>query len=216
MPTYLDVQNWARKELFDFFRGNELPFFNVCTKVEVTALLTALRRKPEISVTLAYHYFVMRAVNEVEQFHYRLRGENVIIHEAIHGGTTVLLPNETFNFAHFDYTPSFSAFYPAAKASVEAVRSGSLPLDPRQEDDRIHCTTLPWFSFTSFAHARKLRPNDSIPKFAFGKFDREETGRVWLPISVEVHHALMDGLHVGRFLSALQDALDQPEKVIEG
>ncbi|MEZ4454743.1 MAG: CatA-like O-acetyltransferase [Nannocystaceae bacterium] len=28
-----------------------------------------------------------------------------------------------------------------------------------------------------------------------------------LPISVEVHHAVMDGLHVGRYLEALQAGL---------
>ena len=31
-----------------------------------------------------------------------------------------------------------------------------------------------------------------------------------MPISVEVHHALMDGLHVGRFFSQLEEALADP------
>jgi len=74
----------------------------------------------------------------------------------------------------------------------------------------IHFTTLPWVSFTSFAHARKHDPGDSVPKVAFGKFT-EEGGRVLLPISVEVHHALMDGLHVGRYLTRLEEALAEPE-----
>jgi len=36
-----------------------------------------------------------------------------------------------------------------------------------------------------------------------------------LPISVEVHHALMDGLHVGRYLSRLEEALAEPETFVK-
>ena len=36
------------------------------------------------------------------------------------------------------------------------------------------------------------------------------TKGLFLPISVEVHHALMDGLHVGRYLSRMEDMLNEP------
>jgi chloramphenicol O-acetyltransferase type A len=77
----------------------------------------------------------------------------------------------------------------------------------------IYFTTLPWFSFTSFAHARKRGRGDSVPRIAFGKFVKENE-RTLLPFSVEVHHALMDGLHVGRYVNRLQEALDNPEDFI--
>ena len=74
----------------------------------------------------------------------------------------------------------------------------------------IYFTTLPWLSFTSFAHARKRGREDSVPRIAFGKFVKEND-RTWMPFSVEVHHALMDGLHVGRYVNRLQEALANPE-----
>jgi chloramphenicol O-acetyltransferase type A len=72
---------------------------------------------------------------------------------------------------------------------------------------------LPWVSFTSFSHARNWRQQDSIPRIAFGKFI-EENDRILLPISVEVHHALVDGLHVGRFLMRLEELLSKPEAYV--
>ncbi len=63
---------------------------------------------------------------------------------------------------------------------------------------------------TSFSHARNWRREDSVPKIAFGKFIREND-RTLLPISVEVHHALVDGLHVGQYLNRLEDAFTKPE-----
>ena len=53
---------------------------------------------PDVSVMLAYHYFALRAANEIEPFRYRLRDGKVIIHDVIHGGTTVLLPVRRITF----------------------------------------------------------------------------------------------------------------------
>jgi chloramphenicol O-acetyltransferase type A len=36
-----------------------------------------------------------------------------------------------------------------------------------------------------------------------------------MPFSVEVHHALMDGLHVGRYLSQLESKLASPEEFVK-
>jgi chloramphenicol O-acetyltransferase type A len=49
-----------------------------------------------------------------------------------------------------------------------------------------------------------------VPKLAFGHI-QADGARLWLPFSVEVHHALMDGLHVGRYVQAFEAALQQPE-----
>lgn len=210
MSEYLDVTSWARRELFEFFRGYDNPYFNVCTRLDVTKLLTLLRARPGVSVSLTYHYFALRVANEVEPFRYRLRDGRVLVHDVIHGGTTVLLPDESFAFAYFSYEEDFGEFIDAAQRAVNLLRAGDDVFRPQAADDMIHFTTLPWVSFTSFAHARNWRTGDSVPKIAFGKFT-EEHGRVLLPISVEVHHALMDGLHVGRYLARLEEALAEPE-----
>ena len=132
-----------------------------------------------------------------------------------HGGTTILLPNESFGLAYFHYDPDFATFYEgASRAVAEALgRGGGLKLE-ETDDDRLHFTTIPWISFTSFSHARNWKREDSATKIAFGKF-AEEGGRTWLPISVEVHHALMDGLHVGRFLEQMQEALLNPDSYLQ-
>jgi len=213
MADYLDVTRWARRDLFQFFLHFDNPYFNICTSVDVTRLLELLRGRPDVSVTLAYHYFALRVANEIEPFRYRLREGKVLIHEVINGGTTVLLPNESFSFAYFDYQEDFENFISKAQRAVSEVQKGDQPFCPRPDDNAIHFTTLPWVSFTSFAHARNWGREDSVPKIAFGKFVKE-TDRIRLPISVEVHHALMDGLHVGRFLTRLEELLAKPENSV--
>ena len=213
MPTYLDVSTWPRRHLFEFFRTYENPYFNICAPVEVTNVIELLKTRPDVSASLAYHYFALRVANEIEPFKYRLRDDQVLIHDVIHGGTTVLLPNESFTFAYFDYQPEFDQFMRDAQASVNAVRTGTRAFAPLDGDDRIHFTVLPWVSFTSFAHARNKTRAVSVPKIAFGKFIRQR-GQTHLPVSVEVHHAMMDGLHVGRFFNRFEELVAAPEAYI--
>src|SRR5687767_4785213 len=213
MTKYLDLASWSRREVFEFYLGFDKPYFNICTRVDVTNLVALVHGRPGTSVSLAYHYFVLRVANEIEPFRYRLRNGKVLVHDVIHGGTTVLLPNETFAFAYFDYVEDFEEFMAEAGRSVSTARTGNQPFKSREGDDRIYFTTLPWISFTSFSHARNWRQEDSIPRIAFGKFT-EEHGRILLPISVEVHHALVDGLHVGRCVTRLEELLSEPEKYL--
>jgi chloramphenicol O-acetyltransferase type A len=210
MPTYLDLATWPRRELFEFYRNYDNPFFNVCMRLDVTSLVKELRKHKSVSVALTYHYIALKAANEIEQFRYRVRGDRVLVHDVINGGTTLMLPNETFTLVYFDYADTFAEFIGPAKRAVEEKKQDG-KFEPRHEDDaRIHCTTLPWLAFTSFSHARNWGREDSVPKISFGKFT-QENDRTLMPFSVEVHHALVDGLHVGRYVARIEEMLSQPE-----
>jgi len=210
MPTYLDLATWPRRELFEFYRDFDKPFFNICLRLDVSNLLKEVRNHPGVSVSLTYHYFALKAANEIESFRYRLRDGQVLVHDVIHGGTTLMLPNETFTLVYFDYAETFAEFIGPAQRALEEKKKDAA-FQPRNDDAaRIHCTTIPWISFTSFSHARKWRREDSVPKISFGKF-AQEGERTLMPFSVEVHHALVDGLHVGRYVTRMEEMLAQPE-----
>ena len=215
MPRYIDLATWPRRQLFEFYLPFEKPFFNVCLQLDVTKLLAELRKRGKTSVWLTYHYLALRAANEIEPFRYRLRQGKVLVHDVINGGTTFMLPNETFTLFYFDYNESYRKFMEDASRAVEETRNGDGAFNPRHDDDaRIHCTTLPWISFTSFSHARRWGREDSVPKISFGKFTTEND-RTLMPFSVEVHHSLMDGLHVGRYIARIEEMLAQPQAYLD-
>ena len=47
----------------------------------------------------------------------------------------------------------------------------------------------------------------SLPIFTMGKYF-ERDGRRMLPLSIQVHHAVCDGYHVGVFVDKLQDKIN--------
>src|SRR5215210_4766893 len=139
MSRYLDIETWNRRQQFDFFKDYHNPFFNICTNVDVTPLLSLTRSMENISFFIAYHFFSIKAANEVEPFRYRLRGERVLVHDRIHAGTTLLLADESFTFVYFDHTDDFEVFHARARATIERALAGAPGLDEREgQDDLIH------------------------------------------------------------------------------
>ncbi|MBV9928468.1 MAG: chloramphenicol acetyltransferase [Acidobacteria bacterium] len=213
MPVYLDTEAWSRRHLFRLFKDYDQPYFNVCADVDVTRLL-AFTRERRLSPFVAYHYLSTKTANEIESFRYRLRGGRVLVHERVHAGAIVLLPDDSFTFVYFDFTEDFGAFHEQARALIEGALREPPPLDARAgQDDLIYHSVLPWVSFTSISHAKDSRQQSGIPKVSFGKF-REAGARLLMPVSVEGHHALMDGLHAGRFFERLQLHLDDPQAAL--
>jgi len=211
MADYLDTSRWHRREAFEYFKGFDKPYFNVCVRLDVARLKAAVAASGAGSFNLACHFLALRLANEHEPLRYRLEGGRVRIHPVVCGGATVLRPDESFSFAYLEHHTHWPAFASRAQAVMDASRAGRVPFDPRVDESAvIHFTTLPWLHFSSFSHARNWGREDSVPKIAFGRADADGH-RLWLPFSVEVHHALMDGLHLGRYVQAMEAAVAEPE-----
>ncbi len=188
------------------------PHFNVCAPVDVTNLRRAVKANGH-PFTVAVVYAIARAANGIEEFRTRIRGERVVAHDVVHPSTTVMGEGGLFGFCTFRYVEDFPAFAPDAKERIAvAERDPSLSDDPAR-DDLLFMTTIPWVSFTSFKHPIHLSPIDSVPRMAWGKFYAQGE-RFKLPVSVQGHHALMDGAHVGRYFEALQTLFERAEEWI--
>ena len=117
-----------------------------------------------------------------------------------------------FSFCFVDYVEDFSAF--AAKAAERIAFVKEHPwVHEVPQDDLLYMTAIPWVSFTSFLHPMQLQPADSIPRFAWGKFFQDGDS-LKMPLGVQGHHSLMDGVHIGKFYAKVQGYLHQPEVVL--
>lgn len=217
----LDLARWPRRESFEHFRRLEDPYFNVCTRLDLTALLAIRQRLPG-TLSLAYHHLLLRAANEIEPFRYRFDGgrpgqhSGVMVHDVVHGSTTVLRADESIAFAPLHWREGFAEFVAASLPGIRAAQRGERPFDADADEQAVvHFTTLPWFDFTSFSHARNRTGGDAVPKVAFGRIVRSG-GRASMALGLEVHHAMMDGVHVGHLVQRVQGWLDDPASVLLG
>ncbi len=207
MKKEIDLTTWKRKEHYNFFSSFEEPFFGITANVECTGAFQKAKEM-DTSFFLYYMHKSLIAVNSIEEFHYRIEGGCPVRYDVVHGSTTVQNAEELFAFAFLPYHPDYDTFYPEAKASVERVKMiKGMGLDDNAiRNDVIHYSTLPWISFTAISHDRNFSNGDSIPKIAFGKFFRQGE-KLLMPVSVNAHHGLMDGLHAGKYFELFQELL---------
>jgi chloramphenicol O-acetyltransferase type A len=205
----IDLQSWPRKEHFETFLGAHYPHFNICADVDVTETRRAARQRA-VPITAAIVYVTTRAANDIPEFRLRIRGQTVVEHDIVHPATTVMVNGGLFTFGFFDYTEDFPVFVKHYDEMTAFAKANPTLEDPPGRDDLLFMTAIPWVSFSSFSHPIITIPVDSIPRIAWGRF-RQEDGSLKMPLSVQGHHSLMDGLHVGRFFEEVQSYLRDSE-----
>ncbi len=201
----LDIATWHRQDAYHFFKDYDDPFFSITAEVEVTHLVqTCKKERRSFFLNMLFH--IHQVVNRIEAFRYRIVGEEVYIYEAVLAGSTVLKPNKAFCFAYFQNFETAAEFEKAGQEVIAKATSQETLTDRDEELYLIHYSSVPWISFKGIKHPRNFKTQDSIPKIIFGKYF-EQNGKMMIPISVDVHHALMDGYDVGQFFNLLAESV---------
>jgi len=208
----IPLENWPRKDHYLFFREFEYPYFSLCANVDITLFLPLIKER-NISFTAAIMYLVGRVANGIPEFRQRIRDEGPIEHEVVHPSATILSKDDLFTFCTAIYQEDFMAFAKETQQEILRIKTEPSLEEKIKDDSMLFMTSIPWVSFTGVMHPVKLSPADSVPRFAWGKF-REEGQKTVMPLSVQGHHALMDGLHAGLFYEEFQRLLDNPELLV--
>jgi chloramphenicol O-acetyltransferase type A len=207
MKQKLNLDTWARKEHFNFFKQFDEPFYGVTVKMDCTAAYKFAKEKGS-SFFLYKMHRALAAANTIEPFKLRLEEGEVYVYDRIDSGSTIARENGTFGFGYFLFTTLFDEFIAAGNKEVESVRSKDT-LVRSSVNNIIRFSSLPWIDFTSISHASMFGTQDSCPRISFGKMTLDGDKRS-LPVSIHVNHALVDGLHVGQFIDRFQDLLNTP------
>lgn len=202
----IDIENWKRAEHFRFFHNMDYPQYNICMNIDITNFLKQVKEK-KLSFYYAMVYASTSVANEIEEFRYRIHGEQVVLHDRLHPSFTEKLEGEEyFKLVTLDLEASLEEFVRAAEKKAQSQKA-YFPFEEMNRDDLIYITCIPWISFTHLSHTINLRKEDAVPRISWGKYFKQED-KVLLPFSVQVHHAFADGSHVGAYVEKLQEYLD--------
>ena len=209
----IDLNNWNRRSAFDFFRDFEDPFFNMTAHLDVTAL-DSLCRAEGLSFSISALYFSQAAANAVDEFRIRLIDGQPVIFDRVEATQTILLKDESFGFCYFPWKEGLREFNRSGREAVDHYTKLATFDVETDRIDLIYYSVIPWVSFTSFKHASRVDRTRTVPRIVFGK-KFEEAGKVRMPVSAEANHAVMDGLHMGRYFEELQSRLDNCGSYVE-
>ena len=204
----VDLEKWPRKQHFELFQHFSQPYFNICLKINAKNLYSRCK-KVNISFFHGYVYCLLRACHLYKPMMLRIINQKPCYVSSTRVSVVELADDDSFRFSYFDFYETLQEFLDAA--NVKSHNSKANPFfskafnETQGEIDLIHVSTLPWLNFSSFSHAFNSEQSVGIPKFVFGKYNTL-TGD--MPLSIDVHHGLMDGLHVARFVNILQQQFD--------
>ena len=203
----IDIENWNRKEHYHFFSKMDFPYFGLTSELDCTTTY-ANTKKLGISFFASYFHKSMLAVNSVPELRSRIVDDNVVVFDSVNAGATISREDGTFAFIYVPFSTDFEIFNSTLQKEIASVQ-GSTGLRLSDEEfrkDIIRHSTLPWVSFSALLHPTNSNPKESIPKITFGKFSIRE-GKKYLPVSIEAHHGLVDGLHISKYLTEFQRLL---------
>ncbi|MFP2997656.1 chloramphenicol acetyltransferase [Spongiivirga sp. MCCC 1A20706] len=204
----LDIDSWVRKDHFNFYKNFDDPFYGVTTNVDVT-IAKDFCVKNDISFFSWYLHKCLCAVNEVESLRYRINenGE-VLVHNTIDASSTINRPDGTFGFSYIEFNSSFDVFKENVQKEIDQVQNSKGLIPTNGNVNTIHFSALPWIHFTSLSHAMHSEFKDSIPKISVGKV-LQQNDQLVMPVSIHVHHALVDGSDLGKFYDYFQNHLNK-------
>lgn len=202
----LDFNSKHQEKHFHFFRKMAIPHFNICANVDITNFHTLIK-KEQLHFTSCMVYVIAKAANGVVQFKRRIREDYIVEHDIIHPSFTILPEGEdVFSFCDVVYQKHFPSFHQSAIEQIELRRHQPSLEDEKGRDDYLFLSAIPWVSFTSIQHAMPI-PADSVPRISWGKYFPVQD-KILMPVSVQAHHALVDGRHTGQFFNKMQENLN--------
>lgn len=198
--------NPHRIKHFEFFSKMNHPHFSVTIEIDINNFLSYVKDK-NLKFTPAIVYAISTAVNKVKEFKWRIRGDEIVEHEVVHPSFTVnTAASSVFSFCTVTYVNNINTFVEQAEMKMAEMESDPSFEDEPGRDDYLFLSALPWFSFTGFQNAMQLHPSDSVPRIVWGKY-YEQDNKIKMPLSIQVHHALVNGKEVSDFIQHLEGLL---------
>jgi chloramphenicol O-acetyltransferase type A len=199
----IDMNTWKRREHFAFFSSTAHPVYNITFNLDVTKL-RAFAKARGYSFNLSMVFLSTKALNAVENFRYRLRGQEVVLHDRLSPSfAEIEKGDDLFKMVTVEMEDELPAFLDKARQRAESQTAYFNVDDFKGRDDFVFYSTIPWISFTSVDHTVNLRREDAIQRVSFGKYF-EAGVRILMPYNIQVNHLFVDGYHLG----LLKDGLD--------
>ena len=194
----IDIENWERREFYEHFINEVVCSYSVTVDIDITNL-KGRRLYP------AMIWLLTKTVNEMPEFRTSLRAEGLGIYDSMHPMYTVF-NNENKNFSGIwsyfleDYNEFLKNYEEDAGKYSRSTRYTPKAGTP---ENSFNISMLPWTEFRSVNINVYDEGKFLLPIFTMGKFfERDE--RRFLPLAIQVHHAVCDGYHVGMFVEKLQ------------
>jgi chloramphenicol O-acetyltransferase type A len=206
----IDKESYYRKGVFRHFSEDCKCSTSMTARIDVTALAEHSRRTGT-KFYLNVLYLLSKVLNSREDYRmgYLWQTEELICYDVIHPTQYVFHEDtETCTPVYTEYDPDYERFYAGALRDLErAKQTRDYALDAAHHPNWFDASYISWLSYDSL----NVELPDGYLYFApivnWGRY-REENGRLMMPVSVRLNHAIADGYLLANVFRLLQKEIE--------
>ena len=206
----VDKETYYRKGVFRHFSEDCKCSTSMTARIDVTKL-AAYSRRTGTRFSLNFLYLLSKVLNSREDYRmgYLWQTDELICYDTIHPTQYVFHEDtETCTVVYTVYCEDYDRFYKDALRDVEeAKKTREYGLDAENHPNWFDASYIPWLSYD----ALNIELPDGYLYFApivnWGKY-REENGRLMMPLSIRLNHAIADGYLIAKVFDLLQKEIE--------
>ena len=202
----IDMDRYYRKDVFRHFSEDCRCSTSMTARVDATNLVK-YSRKTDTKFYINFLYILSKALNSREDYRmgYLWQTGQLVCYDSINPTQYVFHDDtETCTPVYTIYNPDYRVFYQTAADDIaRAKESREYGLDMINHPNWFDASYISWLSYDS----RNIELPDGHLFFApivnWGKY-REEKGRLMMPVTVRLNHAIADGFMVAKVFHLIE------------
>ena len=202
----IDKETYYRKGVFRHFSEDCKCSTSMTARLDVTDLV-AYSKKTNTKFYINFLYLLSKALNSRDDYKmaYNWKTQELICYDVVNPTHYVFHEDtETITLVYSQYNENYETFYANAVADVEkAKQTREYGLDMANHPNWFDASYISWLSYDSL---RVELPDGYLyflPIVNWGRY-REENGRLQMPVTVRLNHAIADGFLVANVYRLLQ------------
>lgn len=206
----IDRDSYYRKGAFNHFSKNCRCSASVTARVDVTAL-AAFSKNTGTKFYINFLYLLAKVMNSRDDYKmgYLWQTDELICYDTVNPTQYIFHEDtETCTPVYTTYYENYEEFYRNAKADIEkAKQTREYGIDIENHPNWFDASYISWLSYDSL----NIELPDGYLFFApiinWGRY-REENGRLAMPVTVRMNHAVADGFLIANVFRLLQKEIE--------
>lgn len=208
----INRQTWKRNQYFENYMASQTSF-SMTVDIDITDLYEFLKEH-HYKLYPALIFMTTKVVNNHIEFRTTFNSDNKLGYwcKMVPSYTIFDSTSKEFYVRWIEEYDSFKEFH---KRYLEKQEDSYEKNSFSEEDMPKNCfaiSMISWQSFTGFNLNINNNTNYLLPITTFGKYYLRNDKR-WLPVSIQVHHAVCDGYHASLFIEELQQLANNPQNL---
>lgn len=205
--TLVNLNEWGRGSLFKFYIDKMRIVMSLTADVNVTNL-RAYSKKNNLNFYPLMLWVVSKIINSHDEFKYSWDDAGNLIKWDFVSPSYTDFHADDENFVKMVTEYSDDLFEFCSRVDKDRQRhKNEQAILVNQPPNFFDVSCLPWIKYSHFDIHVFDKGKFLAPVITWGKFE-EKDGKLIMPLTMNIHHAVADGFHLSRFFNEAQELMD--------